>query len=102
MTTRVFEIENEPTQEEIDKFKEALDNGPNEIGCEEFAAYDKAELIKYIAEKDKEIAGLKDKLRHYPIMVALLEANSNDITKLNAKIKQLEQENAQLKAKLNK
>lgn len=43
-----------------------------------------AEMDKVIAEKDKEIKVLKDKLRHYPMMVALLEKDEKEIEELNA------------------
>lgn len=44
--------------------------------------YLKSEADKVIAEKDDEIATLKDKLRHYPIMAALLESDKREIAEL--------------------
>jgi hypothetical protein len=48
--------------------------------------YLKSETDKVIAEKDKEIATLKDKLRHYPIMAALLESDKKEIAELEDKL----------------
>lgn len=46
----------------------------------------KSEADKVIAEKDKEIAKLNDKLRHYQIMVALLESDKEKIAELEHKV----------------
>lgn len=41
------------------------------------------------SEADAVIAELKDKLRHYPIMVALLESDRKEIAEKNAEIRKL-------------
>jgi hypothetical protein len=59
--------------------------------------YPKSEADKVIAELEEshkmeveqllmEIVGLKDKLRHYPIMAALLESNKKEIDELKDKL----------------
>lgn len=42
------------------------------------------QAIDQVDEKDKEIAELKDKLRHYQMMVALLENDKKEIEERNA------------------
>ena len=49
------------------------------------------------SEVDKVIAALEDKLRHYPMMVALLETDKKEIAELKARIAQLEDDNALLR-----
>ena len=41
------------------------------------------------AEADKLIAELKDKLRHYPMLVALIESDKKELEKKNKEIKML-------------
>ena len=44
--------------------------------------YSRDEWAKACNQKDKEIAELNDKLRHYPMMVALLESDKREIAEL--------------------
>ena len=48
--------------------------------------YLKSEADKVIAEKDVKIAELKDKLRHYPVMVAIIESDELEIVRNKYKI----------------
>lgn len=45
------------------------------------------QLLMEIAEKDAEIARLNDKLRHYPMMAALIESGNKEIAELKADYK---------------
>lgn len=72
------------------------------MDAEKLKKYDIADLpdpraLVYIArEADAVIAGLKDKLRHYPMMVALIESGHNEIVELKEKNKKLEEQLAEL------
>ena len=48
--------------------------------------YLKSEADKVIAEKDAEIARLNDKLRHYPMMAALIESGNKEIAELKDRL----------------
>ena len=59
--------------------------------CERERYYYNAKTVDTVlAEKDAEIAQLKDKLRHYPIMTKLIDNGNKEIAELKAKLERVQ------------
>lgn len=73
--------------EELKTYDFPVDHGDFTATVELF--YLKSDVDERIRSMKQEIGELKDKLRHYPIMVSIIEAGNKQIAELEAKLKEL-------------
>lgn len=83
--------------EELKTYDFPVDHGDFTSTLELF--YLKSDVDERIRSMKQEIGELKDKLRHYPIMVSIIEAGNKKIAELEAKLKELGGGNKDVPAK---